>query len=127
MGEVREVFTAECSEILQKMESILLELEEVEVIPEEKIHELFRFIHTIKGSAGIFGYEAIVSFTHIVESLLDKIREGILPFKKESIGLFLDCRDHISELIEAAANGNPLERSTIKNQEKLESGSKAIQ
>ena len=119
MGEVREVFTAECSEILQKMESILLELEEVEVIPEEKIHELFRFIHTIKGSAGIFGYEAIVSFTHIVESLLDKIREGILPFKKESIGLFLDCRDHISELIEAAANGNPLERSTIKNQEKL--------
>jgi two-component system chemotaxis sensor kinase CheA len=119
MGEVREVFTAECSEILQKMESILLELEEVEVIPEEKIHELFRFIHTIKGSAGIFGYEAIVSFTHIVESLLDKIREGILPFKKESIGLFLDCRDQISELIEAAANGNPLERSTIKNQEKL--------
>jgi len=119
MEEVREVFTAECSEILQKMESILLELEEVEVPPEEKIHELFRFIHTIKGSAGIFGYEAIVSFTHIVESLLDKIREGILPFKKESIGLLLDCRDHISELIEAAANGNPLERNTIKNQEKL--------
>jgi two-component system chemotaxis sensor kinase CheA len=119
MREVREVFTAECSEILQKMESILLELEEVEVIPEEKIHELFRFIHTIKGSAGIFGYEAIVSFTHIVESLLDKIREGILPFKKESIGLLLDCRDHISELIESAANGNPLERNTIKNQEKL--------
>jgi two-component system chemotaxis sensor kinase CheA len=101
------------------MESILLELEEAEVPPEEKIHELFRFIHTIKGSAGIFGYEAIVSFTHIVESLLDKIREGILPFKKESIGLLLDCRDHISELIEAAANGNPLERNTIKNQEKL--------
>ena len=119
MEEVREVFTAECSEILQKMESILLELEEVEVPPEEKIHELFRFIHTIKGSAGIFGYEAIVSFTHIVESLLDKIREGILPFKKESIGLLLDCRDHISELIESAANGNPLERNTIKNQEKL--------
>ena len=119
MEEVREVFTAECSEILQKMESILLELEEVEIPPEEKIHELFRFIHTIKGSAGIFGYEAIVSFTHIVESLLDKIREGILPFKKESIGLLLDCRDHISELIESAANGNPLERNTIKNQEKL--------
>jgi two-component system chemotaxis sensor kinase CheA len=119
MEEVREVFTAECSEILQKMESILLELEDVDVPPEEKIHELFRFIHTIKGSAGIFGYEAIVSFTHIVESLLDKIREGILPFKKESIGLLLDCRDHISELIEAAANGNPLERNTIKNQEKL--------
>ncbi len=119
MEEVREVFTAECSEILQKMESILLELEEVEVPPEEKIHELFRFIHTIKGSAGIFGYEAIVSFTHIVESLLDKIRERILPFKKDSIGLLLDCRDHISELIEAAANGNPLERTTIKNQERL--------
>ncbi len=119
MEEVREVFTAECSDILQKMETILLELEEVEQPSEEKIHELFRFIHTIKGSAGIFGYEAIVSFTHIVESLLDKIREGLLPFKKELVSLLLDCRDHISELIEAAANGNPLERNTIKNQEKL--------
>jgi two-component system, chemotaxis family, sensor kinase CheA len=119
MEEVREVFTAECSEILQKMETILLELEEVDQPSEEKIHELFRFIHTIKGSAGIFGYEAIVNFTHIVESLLDKIREGLLVFKKELVSLLLDCRDHISDLIEAAANGNPLERMTIKNQEKL--------
>lgn len=119
MEEVREVFTAECSDILQKMETILLELEEIDQPSEEKIHELFRFIHTIKGSAGIFGYEAIVSFTHIVESLLDKIREGLLPFKKELVSLLLDCRDHISELIEAAANGNPLERATIKNQERL--------
>ncbi len=119
MAEIREVFTAECSEILQKMESILLEMESEETPNQERIHELFRFIHTIKGSAGIFGYEAIVSFTHIVESLLDKIRDGILPFKKELVGLLLECRDHITELIESAANGNPLEKATLKNQEKL--------
>lgn len=119
LDEIREVFTAECSEILQKMESILLQMESGDSQPEEKIHELFRYIHTIKGSAGIFGYEAIVSFTHIVESLLDKIREGQLPFKKEMIALLLDARDHITELIESAANGNPLEKSTLKTQEKL--------
>ncbi len=119
MAEIREVFTAECSEILQKMESILLEMESEETPNQERIHELFRFVHTIKGSAGIFGYDSIVSFTHIVESLLDKIRDGILPFKKELVGLFLECRDHITELIESAANGNPLEKATLKNQEKL--------
>ncbi|NBU99357.1 MAG: chemotaxis protein CheA, partial [Spirochaetia bacterium] len=119
MAEIREIFTAECSDILQKMESILLEMESEETPNQERIHELFRFIHTIKGSAGIFGYEAIVSFTHIVESLLDKIRDGVLPFKKELVGLLLECRDHITELIESAANGNPLEKATLKNQEKL--------
>ncbi len=121
LAEIREVFTAECSEILQKMESILLEMESEESPNQERIHELFRFIHTIKGSAGIFGYEAIVSFTHIVESLLDKIREGVLPFKKELIGLLLECRDHITELIESAANAIPLEKATLKNQDRLTS------
>ena len=119
LDEIREVFTAECSEILQKMETILLEMETEESPSEDRIHELFRFIHTIKGSAGIFGYEAIVTFTHIVESLLDKLREGQLVFQKSMIAVFLASRDHITELIEAAANGNPIEKSTHKNQEKL--------
>lgn len=119
LDEIREVFTAECSEILQKMESILLEMENEENPSESRVHELFRFIHTIKGSAGIFGYEAIVSFTHILESLLDKIREGHMPFQKDMIAIFLDARDHITELIESAANGFPLEKSTLKNQERL--------
>ena len=81
LEEVKELFISESSEILQKMESILLFLE-LNPVTDDKIHELFRSIHTIKGSAGIFGYEETVNFTHVVESLLDKVREKEISLDK---------------------------------------------
>lgn len=110
LEEVKELFISESSEILQKMESILLFLE-LNPVTDDKIHELFRSIHTIKGSAGIFGYEETVNFTHVVESLLDKVREKEIILGKPLITLLLDCRDHISDLIEYAANDRKLEDS----------------
>ncbi len=110
LEEVKELFISESSEILQKMESILLFLE-LNPVTDDKIHELFRSIHTIKGSAGIFGYEDTVNFTHVVESLLDKVREKEILLDKPLIALLLDCRDHISDLIEYAANDRKLEDS----------------
>ena len=110
LEEVKELFISESSEILQKMESILLFLE-LNPVTDDKIHELFRSIHTIKGSAGIFGYEETVNFTHVVESLLDKVREKEISLDKSLISLLLDCRDHISDLIEYAANDRKLEEN----------------
>lgn len=110
LEEVKELFISESSEILQKMESILLFLE-LNPVTDDKIHELFRSIHTIKGSAGIFGYEDTVNFTHVVESLLDRVREKEILLEKPLIALLLDCRDHISDLIEYAANDRKLEES----------------
>ncbi|MBK6607088.1 MAG: chemotaxis protein CheA [Leptospiraceae bacterium] len=118
LEEVKELFISESSEILQKMESILLFLE-LNPVTDDKIHELFRSIHTIKGSAGIFGYEETVNFTHVVESLLDKVREKEIPLDKPLISLLLDCRDHISDLIEYAANDRKLEESMILIQNDL--------
>lgn len=118
LDEVKELFISESSEILQKMESILLYLE-TNPVTDDKIHELFRSIHTIKGSAGIFGYEEAVSFTHVVESLLDKVREKEILLEKPLISLLLDCRDHISDLIEYAANGRNLEEEMKSIQKDL--------
>ncbi|MBP7283025.1 MAG: chemotaxis protein CheA [Leptospiraceae bacterium] len=118
LEEVKELFIAESSEILQKMESILLYLES-NPVTDDKIHELFRSIHTIKGSAGIFAYEETVNFTHVVESLLDKVREKEITLDKPLIALLLDCRDHISDLIEYAANERNLEESMKSDQVKL--------
>ena len=118
LEEVKELFISESSEILQKMESILLFLE-LNPVTDDKIHELFRSIHTIKGSAGIFGYEETVNFTHVVESLLDKVREKEIILGKQLITLLLDCRDHISDLIEYAANDRKLEDSIKSIQAEL--------
>jgi two-component system chemotaxis sensor kinase CheA len=116
--EIKEIFMAESSELLQTMESILLDFEK-ENYNDEKLNELFRSVHTIKGSAGIFGYENIVKFTHIVENVLDNLRENKLEFTKELNSLLIDCRDQISDLVEYTANHIEFSSEFLEKEKKL--------
>lgn len=103
-----DTFLAEARELLEQMESSLLTLE-TSPGDIDATNAVFRAAHTIKGSAGLFQLDAIVGFTHVVESVLDRIRDGRLPLN-ESIGMLLfDCCDHISALIDCI--GAPLERA----------------
>lgn len=94
----------EARELLGDMESALLEMEQGHA-PEEALGAVFRAAHTIKGSAGLFGLEHVVAFTHGVETLLDQVRAGDVPVSGELVGLLLPCRDHIAMLIDAVAQG----------------------
>lgn len=98
MDQVLNTFVAEAGELLVDMEDALLRLE---AGPENKelVHAMFRAAHTIKGSAGLFGLDAIVSFTHVVESVLDKLRNGELSVTNELVAALLPCRDHIKKLL----------------------------
>jgi two-component system chemotaxis sensor kinase CheA len=84
------------------MESILLRLES-EPQDEETVNAMFRAAHTIKGSAGLFGLDAIVAFTHVVENVLDEVREGTQAVNGELVELLLKCCDHIGLLITVVA------------------------
>ncbi|MFQ3574431.1 MAG: Hpt domain-containing protein, partial [Thermodesulfovibrionales bacterium] len=77
MDVARKIFIDESSDLLQEMENALLNLEES---PDDDatINALFRAAHTIKGSAGIIGLEEVEKFTHKVESVLEKVRQGSL-------------------------------------------------
>ncbi len=101
-------YIAESRELLNEMEDALLRLEQEED-KTESLNAIFRAAHTIKGSAGLFGLEAIVAFTHGVESLLDRLRDGVLQVDSSVAALLLACGDHIGELIDqlAAGNGSP--------------------
>lgn len=118
LDEVKEVFIAEASEILQKMESSLLFLEN-NPATDEMVNDLFRSIHTIKGSASIFGYEHIVEFTHVAENLLDKVRDQLISLTPALVEVLLDCRDHISDLIEYTANNRIIDAEIKSNQTAL--------
>lgn len=100
--EYGEVFREEAVELLEELESSLLELEKK---PEDLklVGRVFRAMHTIKGSGSMFGFEDIAGFTHHVETVLDKVREGIIPVTKELIDLTLASRDHIKALLDATA------------------------
>src|ERR1700722_12394997 len=71
----------------------------------EKINLIFRSAHTIKGSAGLFGLDPIVSFVHVVETALDQVRLGHVPMTEELVTLLLRCKDHIEALLEPVGTG----------------------
>lgn len=100
--EIRQTFLAESTELLQEMENSLLSLETSPNDP-DRINSLFRSVHTIKGSSGIVGIESIEKFTHGVENLLSQVRDGGIHITGAMIELMLECRDHISGLVDFAA------------------------
>ncbi|MCR9142917.1 MAG: chemotaxis protein CheA [bacterium] len=108
LSEITEVFVQECDELLEEMERTLLRLEQ-DINDPEAIHILFRAVHTIKGSAGMFGFDRVATFTHETESLLDTIRTGGMPFTSDLVRLLIESRDHLVRLVRVAADGQTVE------------------
>jgi len=100
MDAAFNTFLVECEELLQDMEDRLIALEDGGEVT-EAINSIFRDIHTIKGSAGLFGLDSIVTFTHVVESVLDKARGGFISLDDDLTSLMLNCKDHVNKLIES--------------------------
>ncbi len=100
-----QTFLVESRELLENMESSLLQTEH-QAADTETINAIFRAAHTIKGSAGLFGLDDIVKFTHVVESVLDKVRNGELPLDSDLASLFLESCDQINALVNNAEAGN---------------------
>ena len=103
--EALPAFISEAQEQVVMLEQLLLKIEET---PHDKelLGALFRCAHTVKGSAGIFGLDAIVAFTHHVETLLDHLREGDIIFTPPLGTLLLECNDQIRALIDVAQEPN---------------------
>lgn len=102
LDQAWQTFFAECAELLEEMESALLSIGHDDQCA-ELIRVIFRAAHTIKGSAGLFGLDGIVAFTHDLESVLDEVRESRLPMDAVLIELLLNCRDHVGRLVDFAA------------------------
>ncbi|MFT5588297.1 MAG: two-component system chemotaxis sensor kinase CheA [Bradyrhizobium sp.] len=99
--EALTLFFDEAREMVQQIEEALLALEQHTANP-ETINALFRAAHTIKGSAGIFGLDRVVHFTHQVESVLDRVRKNELKIDgKLSELLFKSCDMMATLLAEA--------------------------
>lgn len=102
----RDAFREEAKELLTELEAGLLELEER---PDEMevVGRVFRAMHTIKGSGAMFGFDQIASFTHEVETVFDKVRNGEVPASKELVGTTLVARDVIRAMLDVPPEGTP--------------------
>jgi two-component system chemotaxis sensor kinase CheA len=114
IDENLQIFIAEGEELLQDMEDSLLVLENNS--DEETLNTIFRAAHTIKGSAGLFGLDYIVEFTHVVENVLDDMRNCLIPTSSELITVLMRSKDFIAVLIAGIENdeeGDKVEREEL--------------
>jgi two-component system chemotaxis sensor kinase CheA len=101
IAEMLPAFIEEANEQVAAFEQLLLELEDEPDHP-ERLDALFRCAHTVKGSAGLFGLDRVVAFTHHVETLLDRLRDGLLQLTPALSTLLLRSNDTIRELVATA-------------------------
>jgi two-component system, chemotaxis family, sensor kinase CheA len=99
IDKFKETFREEAFELLGHLEDHLLELES-QPLNGELINAAFRAIHTVKGSAAMFGFDAVSKFAHEMETALDLCRNGTLSITKEFVGLALKGRDQLRQLME---------------------------
>lgn len=99
-------FRVEAGELLASVESALLDLSGR---PDDRglIDEVFRGLHTLKGSGAMFGFEALASFTHHCETAFDRVRKGLAPASQALVSVVLSARDHMAALIDAGDQGSP--------------------
>ena len=104
IAELLPVFIQEAREQIVALEELLLQLEDAPG-DGELLDALFRCAHTIKGSAGVFGLSAVVNFTHHVETLLSRLRDGHLQLTAALSTLLLESNDVIRALVDDAQDG----------------------
>ncbi|RZM75563.1 chemotaxis protein CheA [Pseudoalteromonas rubra] len=100
LSQFFDVFFEESFEGLDAMESELLNLEPGKE-DQETINTIFRAAHSIKGGSGTFGFTAVSDFTHVLETLLDQIRNGQRQLTAEHVNLLLKAVDCLRAMLTA--------------------------
>ena len=98
MDEILNVFSVEAREQLEAMEAGLMQLEQGDRDP-ETINAVFRAAHTIKGGAGVVEIHSVEKFTHVLENVLDRLRNGEIEVSGDMISALLAGCDHIGALL----------------------------
>lgn len=125
MDRARHAIVHEARELLAIMDQTL-ERVAVEGDDTGSVNEIFRAVHTIKGSSELLAFERIVSFTHLLESVLDSVRDNNIELAQPLLGLLVDCGDYIAELVDAiAAHRENIEPDALKRAE-LESALREV-
>jgi two-component system chemotaxis sensor kinase CheA len=104
IAAARVGFLDEAADMLQQFEQALLVME---TTPDdaETLNAAFRAAHTIKGTAGLFGCDAVVGFTHEVETLMEALRSGEISVNEHIFAALLEGRDQMEALIDEVRTG----------------------
>ena len=107
LDDLKKTFFDECDEALQQIEAGLTEIREGHS-SDDTINAVFRAVHSVKGGAGIFGFEALVGFAHVFETVLDGLRRGSLTATPENVDVLLSASDVLSDLVQMSRAGSSI-------------------
>lgn len=105
LSEFRSAFFEECTEMLASVDA---HLSGTEGAPPDiaALNDIFRAVHTIKGSAGFFDLPAIVQFAHIFETLLSEARDGNIAQNEQLAALLVDGADALASIVDRSRGGS---------------------
>ncbi|NDP46962.1 MAG: chemotaxis protein CheA [Sulfuriferula multivorans] len=112
MSQFYQVFFDEAYELLAEKEKLLLALD-VSDPDSEDLNAIFRAAHSIKGGAATFGFNDITEVTHMLESLLDRIRKGEMALTPEHVDTFLVSKDVLTMLMEGHQHGSSVDQPAV--------------
>ena len=109
-----QVFFDEAEELLAEKERLLLALD-IAAPDAEDLNAVFRTAHSIKGGASTFGLNDMTEVTHILESLLDRIRKGEMALTAEHVDAFLAAKDILKMQLDGHRNGAHVDQDAVAN------------
>lgn len=105
ISKYREMFVEESEELFESADNILLQAENSETLSDEQMGQLFRDVHTLKGSGASVELSLFAEFTHDVENLMDKLRNHDIEFVPEMVETLIDGLDVMKELLHLEVDG----------------------
>ena len=108
ISQFSEIFFDETEELLADLEKLLLTVDVDEPDPED-INAIFRIAHSIKGGAATFGFADLIEITHVLESMLDKIRHGEDQFTSQHQEILLQSRDVLKMQLDGLRLNTPVD------------------
>ena len=113
MSQFYQVFFDEAAEHLVSMEALLLGLN-LEAPDADQLNAIFRAAHSIKGGSGTFGFTDMADVTHVLETLLDRVRKNEISLTHDMVDAFLQAGDVLHGLLEAHQHGTIADEARSK-------------
>lgn len=113
LNQFHTVFFEESQEHIDTMEQLLMAMDLDDPDPED-LNSVFRAAHSIKGGSGIFGFSALGQITHVMENLLDQLRNGQRQLSNDLVDHFLGVIDCLRRILDQYRNGNEVDWSEVK-------------
>ncbi|MFW5442974.1 MAG: chemotaxis protein CheA [Methylococcaceae bacterium] len=117
MAQFHQVFFEESFEGLDIMESGLLNLD-MGGVDAEEINTIFRAAHSIKGGSGTFGFTSVSDFTHVMETLLDEMRDGRRQVTQPAVDVLLGSVDCLKEMLTAIQDEQDVDDASVAEYKK---------